>query len=64
MLYLHVLETANTEKMNSEQRCAVKAQIDVYLQKFPNASTVDIKKWILSGQQVPGVDEMKKKIFQ
>ena len=44
--------------MNSDQKSAVKTQINVYLQKFLNTSTVDNKKWILSGQQVAGVDEM------
>ena len=42
-------------------KSSLKTQIEVYLQKFPNASTEDIKTWIHMGIQVPGLQGLKRK---
>ena len=44
--------------MDPERRSALRAQVEVYLQKFPHASTVEIKNWIRSGEQIPGVEDI------
>ena len=37
--------------MNSESRSFLKQQIQTYLQKYPDCTGKDVKKWILSGDQ-------------
>ena len=42
-------------------KSSLKTQIEVYLQKFPNASTEDIKTWIHMGIYVPALQGSKRK---
>ena len=42
-------------------KSSLKTQIEVYLQKFPNASTEDIKTWVKTGVQVPMLQGVKRK---
>ena len=37
-------------KMNSEGRNSLKAEIDVYLKKFPGAGTKDVSKFLNTGE--------------
>ena len=45
-------------KKDPERRSALRAQVEVYLQKFPYASTVEIKNWIRSRELIPGVEDI------
>ena len=42
-------------------KSSLKTQIEVYLQKFPNASTEDIKTWVKTGVQVSMVQGVELK---
>ena len=42
-------------------KSSLNTQIEVYLQKFANASNEDIKTWIKTGVQVPMLQEVKQK---
>jgi len=56
-----VIESIYTHKMDPFLKSSLKTQIEVYLQKFPNASTEDIKTWVKTGVQVPMLQGVKRK---